>query len=609
MNILKRILRDPSTFIVAIVFLLVFKPSKEGIKVDKQREFITSDGIGYYSYLPAIFIYDDLSLSFLPAVHKRNYSRSGLPEFTNEFNGKKVNKYFSGEALLLLPFFLLAHLLAYLFGFSADGYSGIYQWAVFVAALFYLWIGLVFLFRILKEYSSSGLLNFFTVCFVVFGTNLFYYVYYEPSMSHVYSFALICMFIYYASAYFRQGFYKHALGACVVLGLIVLVRPVNGLVLLILPFLAGTSEALLARSKELIANKKLLVVIIVIPLLIVLIQTFVWYLQCGKFMVWSYKGESFIFTQPHFIGLLFSYQKGFFIYTPIAFLSLLGFIKIYRESAYRFYTLSIFMIVLVYVLSCWWSWYYGMSFGMRALIDYYPLLAILVICSFTLLRSSLVRFIWAIPYFMLVYLCLVQTYQYKEFILHWDQMTKESYWKVFMKTGDEYRGVLWEKPDEKVNGELEPLSRYYNDLEKEQSFWTLNKVSNDAHSGKVASLSNNQYEYGSTFELKADSVLAHQDDLLLKIVFWAKSLTAGAPTGAMVVSIDSAGVNYYYETKRLFAPGETTVDRWKNKDFTFKLPKLKSRADVIKIYPWNPKGEGLVVDDIEVSFYQVKASK
>jgi len=67
---------------------------------DDSSKFITGDGRGYYAYLPAIFIYQDLEYSFIkdgePGVH---------PDFRRIFDGHVVNMTFVGAAILWLPFF------------------------------------------------------------------------------------------------------------------------------------------------------------------------------------------------------------------------------------------------------------------------------------------------------------------------------------------------------------------------------------------------------------------------------------------------------------------------------------------------------------------------
>ena len=58
-------------------------------------------------------------------------------------------------------------------------------------------------------------------------------------MSHVYSFAFMNMFIYYLRQYFIFFKRKHLLLLSIILGIIVLIRPINGMILFIIPFVAG----------------------------------------------------------------------------------------------------------------------------------------------------------------------------------------------------------------------------------------------------------------------------------------------------------------------------------------------------------------------------------
>lgn len=88
-----------------------------------------------------------------------------------------------------------------------------------------------------------------------------------------------------------------------------------------------------------------------------------------------YQQESFILSQPNILKFLFSYQKGFFVYAP-AFLVLLvaGTIRFVHKRAY-WKLLSFYgaLFGLVYVLSSWWVWFYGGSYGTRVMVDYYAL--------------------------------------------------------------------------------------------------------------------------------------------------------------------------------------------------------------------------------------------
>jgi hypothetical protein len=140
--------------------------------------------------------------------------------------------------LAQLPFFLVAHFVSHTGNADADGYSKPYMIAVNLAALFYLFLGLLYLKRTMASFQISEKITSIILIASVFGTNLFYYSISESGMSHVYSFAFISMFFFYTRQYFAAFQPKYLLFLSLLLGIIVLIRPVNGLILLILPFAA-----------------------------------------------------------------------------------------------------------------------------------------------------------------------------------------------------------------------------------------------------------------------------------------------------------------------------------------------------------------------------------
>jgi len=69
---------------------------------------VESDGKGYYAYLPAIFIYNDLNFGFFDEIEKEKYYDENLYyDYRSGAHGKVINKYYCGTALAELPFFLL----------------------------------------------------------------------------------------------------------------------------------------------------------------------------------------------------------------------------------------------------------------------------------------------------------------------------------------------------------------------------------------------------------------------------------------------------------------------------------------------------------------------
>ena len=118
---------------------------------------INGDGLGYYAYLPAKFIYHDTSLQFswFNEVYQKHYAPGTFPNpednFLVKYGDRKINKYYPGLSLLWLPFFVCAHLYARISGAATDGFSQPYQISIALASLFYLLLGLIFLRKLILK--------------------------------------------------------------------------------------------------------------------------------------------------------------------------------------------------------------------------------------------------------------------------------------------------------------------------------------------------------------------------------------------------------------------------------------------------------------------------
>src|SRR5205085_3716604 len=72
---------------------------------------ISWDVSGFYHYLPAIFIYHDLKKQdFMADINARYLPSPAYDQtFGHHDSGNRVNKYAMRQAVMYLPFFLLAH--------------------------------------------------------------------------------------------------------------------------------------------------------------------------------------------------------------------------------------------------------------------------------------------------------------------------------------------------------------------------------------------------------------------------------------------------------------------------------------------------------------------
>lgn len=427
-----------ATIAIAVTLLLMtFTASNLHWGGQKWLDIAESDAQGYYAYLPAIFIYQDLNFNFfeeIEGVDGKYYEPHNFYDYRNESDGKKVNKYFIGTAVAQTPFFLIAHFLTSFTDEESDGFSAFYMMSISVAALFYLWLGLYFLNRLLKTYDINELNRGIILFACVFGTNLFCYSGVEPGMSHVFSFGFISAFFYYSKCFFQQAKKQHLIRLSALLGIIILIRPTNTLVVLALPFLADNSKNLKTGFQFLFSKRKTLIISTLITVGIVSTQLIYYKIATENFLVYSYNKEGFDFSNPHFLDILFSYRKGLFLYTPLYFLSLLGLYFLWKKSVWKVVSWLLFFVAITYVFSSWWMWFYGGSFSARVYVEYLPIFMILLaICLENLTGKLWQKRTFISLIFGLILLCQFQTYQYRLYQIHWSEMTKEMYWDVFLK--------------------------------------------------------------------------------------------------------------------------------------------------------------------------------
>lgn len=424
----------------------------------------SADGMGYYDYLPSTFIHKDLvRKDHLNVPSEDIYRRMREKTFGIYVNSGRhmLNKYHVGTATLQLPFFMTAYFVSERASTFDDGYQQEFQNAILVAALFYLFLGLYFLKKTLLMYDVKILTIRLLQLVILFGTPLLHYSYVESAYSHVYSFFAITLFAYLVRSFFLKHSFKLFFLIVVVLGLIVLIRQLNFLVVVTVPFLAGSFLDLKKGIQFLFSKPTKLLIGSGLFVTIISIQFLFFYLQTGKPFVFSYQGESFNFLEPHLVEILFGFKRGLFVYTPVLILSLIALIYLlYKKEYFATLTWFFFFGTLTFVLSSWWSWYFGCSFGHRAYIDYYVFF--MIPAGIMLTRLKLARFV-GIP-FMLVCLLLnlIQNYQYNHFIMHWCDMDFNKYKKVFLKTNPKYIDFVW-----KELNDLEALSHIMTLKEKE----------------------------------------------------------------------------------------------------------------------------------------------
>jgi hypothetical protein len=415
-----------------------------------QELLIKADGKGYYDYLPATFIYGDLNFNYTDTLQTDYYDQKSYSSgYLKQVNGKQINKYFPGVSFLWAPFFLTSHLYALNSEHPADGYSSPYQKSIFFAAIFYLWLGLLYLRKLLQEFNIDPINIFIIQLLFALATPLLNYVQYDPSFTHTYSFSLITIFSFYSFKYVRNQKPKHLFISALLLGLITIIRPINlmsgGIV-----FIFFSSFEELKNTFKYIFQRQLfqLGIALLVFLITISIVPILWWYQTNHFFIWGYQNEGFNFLSPAFFNFLFSFRKGAMLHTPLLFFSTIGgvYTWVKCKSYYKAFVFTLFLVLITYILSSWWSWYYGASYGSRPMIDYYVIFGLALGISLHQLKNKISRTIISILLIgIFIPVNIIQVFQYQNYIMDWEEMTWSKFKFIGLHTEKKYRGVFFRK--------------------------------------------------------------------------------------------------------------------------------------------------------------------
>ena len=395
------------------------------------KEVIQQDIISYYSYLPAAIIYNDLTFQFNEEIMRDEEIRIWYQEAPN---GNRVQKMTMGLSIFYLPSFLIAHIYASFFD-NPSGYSWPYEFMISFGGLVFGIMGLIYLARVLLRYFSPFVTSI-SVFVIAMGTNLFYYAVAEGCMSHVYSFFLFAAFLYHFLMWDRAPSMKSTIVLGIIFGLICLVRPSN-VVIILIPVLYGVTGMGSLRSRLALIwyRKNYILMGTIITLIVVSPQLIYWKMITGSWLYYSYPNGPFYFSNPHIYEGLLGYRKGWLVYTPVMIFSLIGLFLLRPRLNDFFIPVIVFFAANIFVVFSWWCWWYGGSFGARALIETYAILAIPLAAFFRWTfedgRRILSRGLISLMVVGFVYLNIFQTRQYLSSLLHWDSMNAKTYWVIF----------------------------------------------------------------------------------------------------------------------------------------------------------------------------------
>jgi hypothetical protein len=346
---------------------------------------LTSDGVDHFVYLRSLWVDRDLDLA---NDYARVSPRGGSVDPPTTL-GRTGNLHPIGPALVWAPLYAAADGLARLTGRATDGDSAPYRNAAALAGLLAGWLGLVCAYRASSRLAGRGPALLATLA-LGFGTFLYWYLAWAPTMAHAPAFAASALVVLLALRPWpaeRGPALRHAAALGAACGLTALLRWADILIALV-PLCVAVPR--LRRRSE---RRPLLLeaaVFATTALLAFAPQLLVWKRLYGSYLTVP-QGRAFLAGEPAWSGVLFSPHHGLFAWSPLLYLGVVGLLLgLWQRPAFALGGLLL-LLALARVNAGTADWWGGAAFGGRRFDAALPALGVGLAWALAALTRALGR--------------------------------------------------------------------------------------------------------------------------------------------------------------------------------------------------------------------------
>ncbi|MHC1774601.1 MAG: hypothetical protein AB9834_04225 [Lentimicrobium sp.] len=576
------------SLIFGYIILVWLSNSYNKYPVEDWRSDLYADKSGYYIYLPATFIY---------GFHQQKYPDKIDFRLGNGFgfvDGKLMTKYTCGVAMMNAPFFLAAHQLRDKNTIEPAGFSIHYATSARYAAAFYLLAGAVCLLIFLKR-RFKILPAAVTILLLIFGSNLYHYAFVEPLMSHIYSFALFSLLLLLTDNFWLKPGLAKLAGIGLITGLIVLTRPTNLIFLPVILFLDVNNRAMLGERLRFLFSPVNILIFMGILLLIFIPQLIYWKFISGSFIFYSYQGEGFTYwANPNFLKVLFSPNNGLFPYTPVYAVILAGMVFMIAKNVRNGWLILSIFLAQLYIVSAWYMFFFGCSFGQRSFSEYLALFGLPVagLASITFKKKNLFPGISGLILTLyLVFFNLRLTHAYDRCFLGKD-WEWERYRQYIIRSG------VFPLPVETFE--------WNNNFEDRNTYSTsgVNVTRSDqAFNGNFVNVMNETQRYSDGFGIDP-ATIANGKIFKIEASMWC--LFEQIPQKvSFACSINSSDSTIYFSSENISAGNKLITDQWICISHTFMVPFVMPEGQ-LRVYMMSDESQQILNDDFVVRIYSEK---
>ncbi len=350
-----------------------------------------ADAQMYYAQARSLVVDGDLAyeneITQLTPQRAVFYDAAGHLRVARTADGTLINKYTFGWALITLPAFAAVHAMQTITGGDTSGYAPAYDITTALWHLFIVIAASALLMRTAARLTDDRCAALAVVA-TFFGTNLAYYTCVYPTMAHAASYAMVAIALSLAVALYDEWESRWLwIAAAMLCGLVVLLRPTDGVLLLaFLPAISrawhGVSVSDDNRPNHHRRARWLPLLLPVGVVLAVALQLIIWRISYGQWVGNSYgnNGEGFNWLAPAIPAILTSTHHGAWYWHPMFALGFAGLIVAiaHRHQTHRPLWLALLAgyVLHVYVHASWHDWAFSHSFGHRMFANSAPVIAL-----------------------------------------------------------------------------------------------------------------------------------------------------------------------------------------------------------------------------------------
>jgi MFS family permease len=348
----------------------------------------------YFAWARSIVVDADIDFANDLELVAKNEALGELSEIISAYlqttprtpGGYVPNKYGMGMGLVALPSMYLTKAVVRVFNlfpnYGLNDFSLLYAWVFVLNFVFLGFVGLMISYNLLEPIYGHRK-SFAAIVMGTAGLSLGYYIWYEPTMSHAASFAIINAYLLISTRWmklFSNHTGKKSLELLIVtslfmgfvLGVACTVRYTN-VVFAAVPFvfaIKALKNCEKGRDNKMLVSGALCLLAAVAGTFAGFIpQLLSWKTLYGSWFVYSYHGEQMAAWPRYALEILFGLRNSLFLWTPLAIVAVAGlFIGTARREFLAFAGLIV-MAGFVWIYGSWECYWLGHSYGMRGLVD------------------------------------------------------------------------------------------------------------------------------------------------------------------------------------------------------------------------------------------------